>query len=192
MFISSSSVYGPQKEFPIPETALPNPISAHGIQKITLEHCLRLYQYEYELDCKIMRLSNPYGEGQNIYGKQGFIAIVLRNLLEKKTVVIHGDGTTIRDFVHISDVVKASLLLATTDSKKTLFNIGSGRGVTLNAVIAAIEKILGRTISVEHSLQSLHDIPYSVLDISKAGKYLGFNPIVSFHEGLKKLLYKIV
>ena len=115
-----------------------------------------------------MRLSNPYGEGQNLYGKQGFIAIVLRKLLEKKTVVIHGDGTTIRDFVHISDVVQASLLLATTDSKKTLFNIGSGKGITLNVVVAAIEKILGRTISVEHGVQSLHDIPYSVLDISKA------------------------
>ena len=188
VFISSSSVYGAQKEFPIPETAIPNPISAHGIQKITLEHCLRLYHYQYDLDCKIMRLSNPYGEGQNIYGKQGFIAIMLRKLLEKKTVVIHGDGKTIRDFVHISDVVQASLLLATTDSKKIIFNIGSGKGMKLNEVVEAIEGILGRAIPVEYSVKGLHDIPFSVLDISKAVKYLGFKPIVSFKEGLKKTL----
>ena len=188
VFISSSSVYGTQKEFPIPETALPNPISAHGIQKITLEHCLRLYHYEYNLDCKIMRLSNPYGEGQNIYGKQGFIAILLRKLIEKKPVVIHGDGKTIRDFVHISDVVQACFLLATTDSKKTIFNIGSGKGIKLNEVVTSIEKILGRTIPVEHSVQGLHDIPFSVLDITKAVKNLGFRPIVSFKDGLTKTL----
>ena len=132
--------------------------------------------------------TNPYGDGQNIYGKQGFIAIMIRKILENKKVVIHGDGKTIRDFVHISDVVQASILLATTDSKKTLFNIGSGKGIELNEAVAAIEGILGRTIPVEYSLQGLHDIPFSVLDISKATKNLGFNPSVSFKDGMKKIL----
>lgn len=188
VFVSSSSVYGPKLVTPIGETALPNPISAHGIQKLTLEYYLRLYKYERGLDCKIMRLSNPYGMGQDVNGRQGFISILMGNLLASRVTRIRGDGRIVRDFININDVANACLLLATTSSDRITFNIGSGEGVTLNDVIANVESILGHSMSVEYIDSRRADIPVSVLDIRKAMDHLGFRPLIPLRDGLSQYL----
>jgi len=77
VFVSSSSVYGLQSTMPISEGAETNPISSHGIQKLTIEKYLLLYQFLYGIDIRIIRLSNPYGPGQNLGGRQGFVAIAI-------------------------------------------------------------------------------------------------------------------
>ncbi|NMA32591.1 MAG: NAD-dependent epimerase/dehydratase family protein [Alphaproteobacteria bacterium] len=188
VFISSASVYGYQDHIPISETAATNPISSHGIQKLTIEKFLQLFKYEYGLDYKIMRLSNPYGIGQNIYGRQGFIAISLGRILAGKAIQVRGDGSTIRDYIYIGDVVDACQKLASTSSMENIFNIGSGRGSSLMGIIGEMELILGKKISVEHVPGRNVDIPVSVLDISCARSELNFEPSVGLSEGLRNTM----
>lgn len=184
IFISSASVYGMQTVLPILETALTDPISSHGIHKLSIEKYLQLYKYQYGLDCKIMRLSNPYGPRQSITGRQGFVAIALGRILAGEAIAIRGDGSAIRDFIYIDDVCDALHLLGTTKVKESVFNIGSGQGYSLNQIIETMEKITGQHLATDYVASRFVDIPASVLDISRARQQLGYQVKYSLEQGL--------
>lgn len=188
VFISSASVYGVQAALPIPETALTDPISSHGIHKLTIEKYLQLYKYQHGLDCKIMRLSNPYGPGQSVTGRQGFIAIAIGRMLAGKAVMIRGDGSTIRDYIYIDDVAETLHLMGTCQAEESVFNVGSGQGYTLNQVISIIGKLAGKPIEVEYTGSRFVDIPASVLDVSREKTVLGKTSKISLEVGLAKTL----
>lgn len=188
VFISSASVYGVQTVLPIPETAPTDPISAHGIHKLVIEKYLQLYRYQHGLDCKIIRLSNPYGPGQRITGRQGFIAIAIGRIKAGENIVIRGDGTDIRDFIYIDDVSEALHRVATTTSPEMIFNIGSGSGHSLNTIIALMGELTGRPISVDYIKGRFADIPRSILDTSRSKAALGIEPGVSLRMGLTRTL----
>lgn len=188
VFISSASVYGVQAVLPIPETALTDPISSHGIHKLTIEKYLQLYKYQHGLDCKILRLSNPYGPGQNIKGRQGFIAIAIGKILAGDVIPIRGDGSDIRDFIYIDDVCDALHLLGTTKVKESVFNVGSGQGVSLNHLIEIIARIVGKPLATTYIANRFADIPASVLDIDRARHILGNEVKFSLEHGLTKTL----
>ncbi len=188
VFISSASVYGVQSVLPIPETALTDPISSHGIHKLTIEKYLQLYKYQYGLDCKIMRLSNPYGPGQALTGRQGFVAIVIGKMLSGDSIMVRGDGTIVRDFIYIDDVVETLSLMGVCQSLESVFNVGSGQGYTLNQVLELMRRLTGRTIKVAYAENRCVDIPSSVLDISRATVSLGKAPAISLEAGLSRIL----
>lgn len=188
VFVSSASAYGLQKNFPIVETAPTNPISAHGIQKLTIEKYLQLFRYEYGLDCKIMRLSNPYGPGQRTTGRQGFIAIAIGRILANEQIIIRGDGEDIRDFIYIDDVSDALHRAATTDSSETIFNVGSGIGYTLNDVLKLMRSITGLPLPVVYENRRVSDIPKSILDTSRARSGLCVRQATPMQDGLVKTL----
>lgn len=188
VFISSASVYGVQAVLPIPETALTDPISSHGIHKLTIEKYLQLYKYQYGLDCKIMRLSNPYGPGQNIKGRQGFVAIAIGRMLAGEAILIRGDGSDIRDFIYIDDVCEALHLLGTTRVDESIFNVGSGQGVSLNQLIETMAKVIGKPLATTYIASRFVDIPASVLDIDRARHILGNEVKFSLEQGLTKTL----
>lgn len=188
VFISSASVYGMQTELPISEKALTDPISSHGIHKLTIEKYLQLYKYQHGLDCKIMRLSNPYGPGQSITGRQGFIAIAIGNILAGERIRIRGDGSTVRDYVYIDDVTEMLHLLGTCQTSETVFNVGSGKGHSLNQVISIMESLIGRSLGVEHIGPRFVDIPASILDVSRGKRELGKVPSTLLEEGLARTL----
>lgn len=188
VFVSSSSVYGVQQVLPIPETAATDPISSHGIHKLTIEKYLQLYKYQYGLDCKIMRLSNPYGPGQSLTGRQGFIAIAIGKILAGDAIMIRGDGSTIRDFVYIDDVCEALHLMATSQSQESIFNVGSGHGYSLGHVVSTLGKLIGKEIKVTYTDSRFVDIPASVLDIAKEKNILGKESKVDIETGLANTL----
>jgi UDP-glucose 4-epimerase len=188
VFISSASVYGIKTVLPVAETAGTDPISSHGIHKLTIEKYLQLYQYQHGLDCKIVRLSNPYGPGQNIHGRQGFIAIAIGKLLSGAPIVVRGDGSAVRDFVYIEDVCDVLALLRTAEPAESVFNVGSGRGISLKQVLSTIESILGRQIEIAYTGTRFVDIPASVLDISRERELLGKSAKVSLEEGIGRTL----
>ena len=188
VFVSSSSVYGQQEELPISESASTNPISSHGIHKLTIEKYLQLYKYQNGLDCKILRLSNPYGPGQDINGRQGFIAIAIGKLLAGQPIEVRGDGTSVRDFVYIDDVVEALHLIATAEIEDTVINVGSGCGYTLNQIISIIERLVGKTIDISYIDSRYVDIPKSILDVSRAREILGQGSKTSIEDGIANTL----
>lgn len=188
VFASSSSVYGVHEQIPVPETASTDPISSHGIHKLAIEKYLRLYQYHHGLDCKIARLSNPYGPGQSIDGRQGFVGIAIGHILRGQPIPVRGDGEIIRDFVYIDDVVEALMALASSESREALFNIGSGIGYSLNEVIARLRALCASPVEASHTESRYVDIPKSVLDVSRERYVLRKTSKTSLKCGLARTL----
>ncbi len=188
IFLSSSSVYGVQEKCPINENVCPAPISAHGIQKLTMEYYISLFARKSNTKCKIVRLSNPYGPGQNIHGRQGFISIVIGHLTNNTSVIIRGTGEDVRDYIYIDEVVNACHSILTTDTKEVIFNLGCGTGVSLLNVINEFEAILNTPLNIIHQECRASDIPINILDVSKTKEILNFEASVSLTDGINMFL----
>jgi UDP-glucose 4-epimerase len=185
VFASSSSVYGIQDRLPISEKAQTNPISAHGIQKLTIEKHMLMAHTFGRIDARIARISNPYGPHQSLDGRQGFVAISLGRIKEGKPVILRGNGDTIRDFIHVDDVAAALTKLGLRQVAPTVVNIGSGRAVSLRHVVDTIGHVLSRKVEVETEPPLAVDIPKSCLEVETAQTKLDWTPLVGLEEGLR-------
>ena len=189
VFLSSGgTVYGNPVCTPIDETHPTNPICSYGINKLAIEKYCFLYQQLYGLDTIILRLANPYGERQRLDLGQGVVPAFLGRALRNQPLEIWGDGSTIRDFLYISDVVDAISLacLYKANGSQNLFNIGSGKGVSLNELIFLIEKVVDKKLDIVYKSSRSFDVPSNILSISKAQEHLAWCPQVSNEDGLKR------
>ncbi|HXO65183.1 MAG TPA: NAD-dependent epimerase/dehydratase family protein [Steroidobacteraceae bacterium] len=188
VFASSSSVYGLQARVPIAETAVTDPISSHGIQKLAIEKYLLLHRFHHGLDVRIARLSNPFGPGQRLYGRQGFVALTIGHLLSDEPILLRDGGRPVRDFLYIDDVSEALDRLASQHEAPSVVNIGSGVGHSLQDVVAMIEQAIERPIrSVPGELRRA-DIPVSILDVTRAAAEIGFRATTPMRSGLMRTL----
>lgn len=187
VFISSGgTVYGKEAKCPLSENTPTNPISSYGVQKITIEKLLYLYNYMYGLDYRIIRLANPYGPYQRPNGILGAVTTFTYKALKKEKITVYGDGSIIRDFIYIDDAIDAILKIVNGENKHRLFNLGSGYGTSVNDVLIAIENVLECKLNVEYREGRAVDVPINYLDISRYEKYYGkLNPI-SIDEGVRK------
>jgi len=189
VFISSGgTVYGAAKEIPIPETAPTDPITTYGIVKLTIEKFLALYEHLYGLSYRVLRVANPLGPFQLPAKAQGLIAMLLSRAINGRSTEIWGDGSVVRDYVFIDDVVDALQAAAVDTSAERIFNIGSGCGRSVRDIIAAIEAELGAPVPVEWSPGRPIDVPVSVLSIERARDVLGWTPKTDFTEGLRQTI----
>lgn len=188
VFVSSSSVYGLQDATPIPESAATDPISSHGIQKLTIEKYLLLARFERDLDVRIIRLGNPFGPGQDLYGRQGFVAIAIGKIMADEPLLLRAKGAPIRDFIFIDDVARALALVGFAAAVPPVMNLGTGLGHSLRAVVGTIEELLGRPVPSTDGPLRRADIPTSVLDATLLARSVGFRPSVSLAEGLEATL----
>jgi UDP-glucose 4-epimerase len=188
VFVSSSSVYGLQEHTPIPETAATNPISSHGIQKLTIEKYLLLYRFDHDIDVRIIRLSNPFGPGQALHGRQGFVAIAIGKVMAGEPILLRAGGAPIRDFIYIDDVSRALALAGIAPSVPPVMNLGTGEGHSLADVVAALGALLGRPLATTEGPLRKADIPTSVLDAGLIRRSVGFAPTTSLHDGLELTL----
>lgn len=188
VFASSSSVYGPQARTPIPETAVTDPISSHGIQKLAIEKYLLLHRFHRGLDVRIVRLSNPFGPGQQLYGRQGFVALTIGHLLKGEPVLLRDGGRPVRDFIYIDDVIEALSRLANQDDAPPVLNIGSGAGHSLQQVVQLVEEAIGRPVRSISAEARREDIPVSILDVTLAEQSIGFRAMVPLGDGLVRTL----
>lgn len=185
VFISSGgTVYGPQKAEPIPEDAPQWPISAYGVAKVTLERYLHLYHHLHGVDYRIARISNPFGDYQLAIKGQGLIAAALMKGLTNQPIPMVGDGSVVRDYVHVADVGTALRKLGQYDGPERIFNIGSGVGRSVRQILDAVEVALGHSLTIENLPNRAFDVPVNILDISRARRELDWTPDVDFHAGL--------
>ena len=189
VFASSSSVYGQQASVPIAETAVTDPISSHGIQKLAIEKYLLLHRFHRGLDVRIARLSNPFGPGQRLYGRQGFIALTIGHLLNNEPILLRDGGRPIRDFLYIDDVTEALDRLARQDDAPSVVNVGSGTGYSLRQMVAMIEEAIQRPIGCIPGEPRRADITVSVLDVTLAATGIGFRSAVPLRTGLLRTLH---
>ncbi|WP_029008281.1 NAD-dependent epimerase/dehydratase family protein [Azospirillum halopraeferens] len=187
VFVSSGgTVYGVPATVPTPEDAPTDPITAYGIAKLAIEKHLALYRHLHGLDYRILRVANPFGPFQTAGKGQGVIAAFLRRALAGQPVEIWGTGDVVRDYVYVDDVVEALVLAATHAGDERLFNIGSGVGRSLAAIVDDLGAVLGRPPEIVHREGRAVDVPRSVLDITRARHDLGWEPRTDWHDGLRR------
>ena len=185
IFISSGgTVYGIPDQIPLTELHGLNPISNYGLGKLTMEKLLHLYNYTHNIKYTILRVSNAYGERQNLYKNQGVIGVWLKNIVQKKKIEIWGDGSVVRDYVYVKDVAAAVLNALAQIKNPSIYNIGGGKGYSLNDIVAAINTGLNIGVEVEYKPSRNFDVPVNILDISKAQKEIEFKPTIGLAEGI--------
>lgn len=187
IFVSSGgTIYGAPVEVPIPEIHPTNPACSYGIGKLMIEKYLSLFHNIHGLDYTVLRLANPYGEGQRILANQGAVAVFLGKALRGEPIEIWGDGSVVRDYIHVADVVNALLLSIYPSNGRNVFNIGSGSGHSLNEVLTAIENVTQRKVIRRYLDARTFDVPVNVLSIKAARESLGWVPQVSFRNGVDR------
>jgi UDP-glucose 4-epimerase len=161
------------------------PKSAYGQSKLNIENYLRFYARTTRLDVKILRISNPYGAGQNPYGVQGLVAVAMGCALHDRTLKIFGKGDAVRDYIHIDDVISAMTKVAERPGSVVL-NISSGKGLSVLEMVSEIEAVIGHPIKKEHIAPRYGDVNVSVLSSDLARGLYPWSPQVEIQEGLAK------
>lgn len=181
---SGGAVYGLTTQDTIDETHPTFPISSYGLTKLVFEKYLHLYQFEYGLDYLIFRISNAYGPRQNLHRPQGVISHWLYHILRNGRVEVWGDGSVVRDYIYIGDVISGLLYGLDPNVKNEIFNLGSGVGFSLNDILEALRNALHLEFEVTYSHQYHSDVPRNVLHIGKITESLGWRPATGLEEGL--------
>ena len=185
-FSSGGAVYGKDCECPIHESTLLQPITSYGLQKVTIEKMLYLYNYIYDLDYTIIRLSNPYGPYQRPNGVLGVVTTFIYRALNKQKIKIFGNGEVVRDFIYVEDAIKAILNVVSLGGSERVFNIGSGIGTSINEVVQNIHDVLGVDIIKEYMSSRKADVPQNYLDVTKYEQIFGRLSTTDMMVGIKK------
>jgi UDP-glucose 4-epimerase len=183
---SGGTVYGIPKKIPLKEDHPTDPISAYGVSKLAIEKYFQLYQHLFGIDYVILRLSNPYGPRQNVANPQGAIVQFLNSILEEKTIEIWGDGSVIRDYFFVRDLLSLFPKLLSDQNRNAIFNIGYGKGLDLNGVLAAIEKAIKIKPKVKYIAARKLDVPVNVLHMGKTKKELHWQPGTKLEAGIRE------
>ena len=184
---SGGTVYGIPQAVPIPETHPTDPICSYGITKLAIEKYVALYRQLHGLEGVVLRVANPFGPRQRLDAAQGVVPVFLGKALRHEPLQIWGDGSTVRDFLDVADVVAALLAVVRYKGAESLFNIGSGQGLSLNQLIALLEQQLNRSLDVQYLPSRGCDVPTNVLCIDRAKEALNWAPKIPVADGLRRL-----
>jgi len=185
----SSSTYGDSRELPKKEDRTGKPLSPYAVSKYSIEQYADVFSKTYGLNYIGLRYFNIFGPKQspdNPYA--AVIPIFCKAFIEGKPPTINGDGETSRDFTYIDNAVQANEKALFTDKSKALnevYNIACGERTTLNQMVDILRLVSGREIDINHGPERPGDVRHSLADISKASKLLGYQPSVSFEDGLE-------
>lgn len=183
---SGGTIYGNPVNIPVRETDPSNPVNPYAIGKLTLEKYLHYFNYLYGVDYKILRYSNPYGERQNPYSKQGVISIFLNKIKNGEKPIIFGDGSSVRDYIYIQDAINATLDIMKKKTNFNIFNVGSGVGTSIRELIEVMSDVIGKRIEPEFKENPSTYIPKIILDISRVEQETGWKPIFDLHQGVER------
>ncbi len=187
IFSSSAAIYGDNQNLPLKETEIPAPTSFYGLSKVVGEDYIRMYSRCFGLKHIIFRFANVYGERQGETGEGGVISIFARKIAQGKPVTIFGDGNQTRDFIYAGDLARAISAGIGYNGCATL-NVSTNKEVSLNQLIAILEKILGRSMDVQHGPVRPGDIYASVLSHKALVEILGMREYTDLEAGLRKTL----
>lgn len=183
---SGGAVYGRPQYVPLCEAHPTMPMGAYGATKLAIEHHLRIEEAQHGLPCRILRLSNPYGEWQQPHGVQGVIAVFAHRALNAQPLDVWGDGSVVRDFVYAADVGYAFAAAARHEGETRIFNIGGGAGHSVNDIVHTLEQLLGHAVERRVFPARPFDPPVNVLDILRAQNELFWKPTMAFEDGVAK------
>jgi UDP-glucose 4-epimerase len=190
VYAASSSVYGDTPTLPKHEAMKPDPISPYAVAKLASEHYMTSFYRCYQLETVSLRYFNIFGPRQDPSSPySGVLAKFITAMLRGEQPVIYGDGEQSRDFTYIDNAVEANLLACKAPAAQAagqVFNVATGRRITLNETVKALQKLTGYTGQPKYGPERGGDIKHSLADISKAEGALGYRPAVDFEEGLRR------
>jgi UDP-glucose 4-epimerase len=182
---TGGALYGEGRTLPATEDHPVNPESPYGASKHTVEHYLYIWRLLHGLDYTVLRYPNVYGPRQNPHGEAGVNAIFIGLMLEGKRPRIFGDGNAVRDYLYVTDVVEANVL-ALDRAGGGILNLGTGVGTSVNDIVRELKDILGFPEDAIHEPARSGEIQRIYLDASRAKRVLGWEPGVTFREGLRR------
>ncbi len=180
VFTSTLETYGYPEKLPLDESHPTNPFNIYGTEKLALEYFLTIYCKNKNLPLSILRLPQIYGNA-DIHAKA--IPTFIKNCLKGEPSTLVNYGTDIREFVHVDDVALA-ILLSMKKEISGIFNITGGRAVSIGETLDIIQKLCGTHLEVINKTFDREQLNYT-FDISKARTQLGYEPSVSFEDGLR-------
>jgi nucleoside-diphosphate-sugar epimerase len=190
VYAASSSAYGDTPTLPKHEEMKPDPISPYAVAKLASEHYMTSFYRCYGLETVSLRYFNIFGPRQDPSSPySGVLAKFITSMLRGEQPTIFGDGEQSRDFTYIDNAIAANLLACEAASAKVagkVFNIATGRRVTLNETFQLLRKLTGYSGEPKYGPERGGDIKHSLADISSAEAALGYKPTVDFEEGLKR------
>jgi len=181
VYASSSSVYGETQQLPMSETHPTCPVSPYGVTKLSGEALCRLYRSNFGLPVVALRFFTVFGPRQR--PDMAFHRFI-RAGLDEQPVAVFGNGTQTRDFTFVSDIVEACTLAMDYDGEESVFNVGGGTRITLNAALDIISGILPRGLDVRYEDRAKGDVTHTYADIGLAKGELGYAPKTTVEEGL--------
>lgn len=184
IFASSGATYGTPVRLPLDEEVPQLPESPYGITKMVAEHYLRYWHEANGLNYTALRYGNIYGPRQDPNGEAGVIAIFARRFLAHESVRIDWDGEQRKDYVYVEDVARANLL-AINRGDNDIFCLGTGKPTSVNEIYAILAEITGYEPEIVRAPKRAGDIYLAYFNSSKAERILGWQPSVSFEEGVK-------
>ena len=187
IFVSSGgAVYGNPDRLPVDESCAPRPLSYHAAGKVALESLFATFAHANGVSLAIVRPSNIYGPGQPLRGGFGLVRTLLEKALRGEAVEMWGDGTAMRDYLFIDDVVEACIRLTDNPQATGVFNAGSGTGTSIRELITLVARVTGRAPEVIERPARGTDVRAIVLDCTRLRAATAWTPTVALEEGLQR------
>lgn len=188
--ISSSEAYGTARYSPMDENHPTDPTTPYAAGKAAADMMVHSFSKVLDLDISIIRPFNNYGPRQNAEGPlAGIIPVTAKRIKNGGRPVVNGDGEQTRDFIYVKDTVRGLLLAyEKEESRGMIINLGSGKDMTMNSLLQGICDYMGYSGEWEHKEERTSDVRNLCANIDRARNVLGFEPQVSFEDGIKKTL----
>jgi len=191
VYAASSSAYGGlSSEAGQSEDAPTRPLSPYAAAKLSGELYAQAFSATYGLETVSTRFFNVFGprqRGDSPYS--GVIALFIAAMVDGRVPTVHGDGLQSRDFTYVANAVGALIKAAeATGVSGNVYNVGTGRSITVLELVAALNRLLGTRLVPKHGPPRSGDVRYSRADISRARRDLGYEPTVAFEQGLEQTL----
>ena len=187
VFASSSSVYGDTTNFPEKEEHLPLLISPYALSKLTGEYYCRIFSEFFGVETVALRYFNVFGPKQALDDEYAVVVPkFIHCILNDQPPPIFGTGKQSRDFTYIENVISANILSATTPGiKHEVFNVANGKDNTVLELVAALNRIIGKSIQPKFLPVRAGDVFRTSSDITKIQQKINYKPLISFEDGLK-------
>ncbi|MCI0478361.1 MAG: SDR family oxidoreductase, partial [Anaerolineales bacterium] len=190
VYAASSSAYGDQPALPKVETMTPDPMSPYAIAKLAGEMYARAFTQLYGLSTVSLRYFNVFGPRQDPATQYaGVLAKFCTCAVTGQPYPVHGDGEQSRDFTYVENVVQANIRAAESEIEGApVINVACGERTTLNELIRLLNQLTEQKLPAHYGPERAGDVRHSHADITRAGKLLGYEPMINLREGLKRTL----
>ena len=184
---ATAAAYGDDPALPRVETQFPQPLSPYALTKLADEYYGQIFDRYFGLEVVSLRYFNIFGPRQDPKSPYtGVLSIFIDCYLAGRTPRIFGDGEQSRDFTYVANVVDATLRACSARAARgKVINVGTGKSSTLNQTIGVLNQIVDTQVKPEYAPARIGDVRHSTADISLARATLGYEPVVSFEDGLR-------